>query len=272
MDVGQGGAAAGPSGLRVLGGTVASVAGFNVGVGLGAVLGALYGNRRFGIDVGVGLGCDSALALAGVRLSVQGEHNLWGSRPAVFVGNHQSNLDPLILAALVRRDFTTIGKQESRYDPRAVLSARLLDVALIDRSDRDGARHSVNALVERIAAGSSVVLFPEGTRSPTSVPGPFKKGAFHLAMQAKVPIVPVVIRNAGELMPKGSWLTNPGTVDVCVHEPIPTDTWLPEEIGGHVARVRDIFVDTLNDWPGTAPHLSQRPSGRKPPEREGGQP
>ena len=250
MNLGQGGAAAGPSGLRSLAGTVASLAGFNVGVGLGALLGALYQDRRFGIDAGVGLGCDSALALAGVRLSVQGEHNLWASRPAVFVGNHQSNLDPLVVAALVRHDFTTIGKKESRYDPRSLLSAHLLDVALIDRSDTEGARRDINTLIERIAAGTSVVLFPEGTRSRSTVPGTFKKGAFHLAMQAKVPIVPVVIRNAGELMPKGASLVHPGTIDVYVHEPISTDAWSPETISGHAAHVRDIFVDTLKDWPG----------------------
>lgn len=237
-------------GLRSLAATAAAITGFNVGMGLGAVLGALNGDRRFGINAGIPLACDSALALAGVRLHVQGEHNLWKARPAVFVGNHQSSLDPVIIGALLRRDFTAIGKKEAQYDPRMLIGGQLLEMAFIDRSDSQSARRDVNALVDRVHVGTSVALFPEGTRSATPVVGPFKKGAFHLAMQARVPVVPIVIRNAGELMWRRSKLVNPGTVQICVLDPIPTDGWSPQNISGHVDRVREMFVATLDKWPG----------------------
>jgi putative phosphoserine phosphatase/1-acylglycerol-3-phosphate O-acyltransferase len=92
-------------------------------------------------------------------------------------------------------------------------------------------------------------MAPEGTRSRTPTVGPFKKGAFHLAAAAGVPVVPVVIRNAGELMWRDASLAHAGTVQVHVHPPIPTEGWTPADVDDAVADVRAIFVDTLEDWP-----------------------
>ena len=93
------------------------------------------------------------------------------------------------------------------------------------------------------------MIMPEGTRSPTPNVLPFKKGAFHLAMQAGVPIVPIVVRNAAELMWRNSKLLHSGTIQVAVLEPIPTDGWTPDSINDHCRAVRDRFVATLADWP-----------------------
>jgi putative phosphoserine phosphatase/1-acylglycerol-3-phosphate O-acyltransferase len=95
----------------------------------------------------------------------------------------------------------------------------------------------------------SLVIAPEGTRSPTPRLGRFKKGAFHIAMQAEVPMVPVVLRNVGEVMWRGAQILSPGTVEVAVLPPIDTSEWRRETIGEHVAQVRELFVATLADWP-----------------------
>jgi putative phosphoserine phosphatase/1-acylglycerol-3-phosphate O-acyltransferase len=94
-----------------------------------------------------------------------------------------------------------------------------------------------------------VAIMPKGTRTPTPTVGRFKKGAFHLAMQAGVPMAPIVIRNAGELMWRRSMVINPGTVDVAVLEPIPAGHWAVEDLDARVAEVRQLFVDTLDNWP-----------------------
>ena len=107
----------------------------------------------------------------------------------------------------------------------------------------------LNALVDRIRAGTSVVILPEGTRSATPTLGRFKKGAFHLARQAKVPIVPIVIRNAGELMWRRSKVVNPGTVQVAVLDPVPTDDWSADNLDVHIGQIRDAFAATLEKWP-----------------------
>ena len=236
-------------GLRALLGTAAAMAAFNTGMGLGFAIGVLRRDPELGLDAAIPLACDSALALAGVRLNVVGELNLWASRPAVFVGNHQSSLDVLIIGSLVRRDLTAVAKKEAKYDPRMIIGGQLMDLAFIDRSNPESAKRDVNALVDRIRSGTSVVVMPEGTRTPTPTVGRFKKGAFHLAMQAGVPIVPIVIRNAGELMWRRSLVINPGTVDVAVLEPIPTDDWTVGDLDARVADVRRRFVDTLDNWP-----------------------
>jgi len=93
------------------------------------------------------------------------------------------------------------------------------------------------------------VISPEGTRSVTPTVGPFKKGGFHLAMQAGVPIVPIVIRNAGEIMWRDAKIAQSGTIDVIVHPPIPTDGWTREDLDAAVANVQQLYVDTLEDWP-----------------------
>jgi len=95
------------------------------------------------------------------------------------------------------------------------------------------------------------VISPEGTRSVTPAVGPFKKGGFHLAMQAGVPIVPIVIRNAGEIMWRDAKIAQSGTIDVIVHPPIPTGGWRREDLDAAVARVQQLYVDTLEDWPAT---------------------
>ena len=238
-------------GIRALLGTAAAMAAFNTGMGLGFAVGALRRDPELGLNVAMPLACDSALALAGVRLNVVGESNLWARRPVVFVGNHQSSLDVLIIGSLVRRDLTGVAKKEARYDPRMIIGGRLMDLAFIDRSDPESARRDVNALVDRIRSGTSVAIMPEGTRTPTPTVQRFKKGGFHLAMQARVPIVPIVIRNAGELMWRRSMVINPGTVDVAVLEPIPTDDWTVDDLDTRVGEVRQLFVDTLEDWPTT---------------------
>src|SRR5207244_2979566 len=111
------------------------------------------------------------------------------------------------------------------------------------------AKATLDAVVQKLRAGTSIVIAPEGTRMATPTLGRFKKGAFHIAMQAGVPLVPIVIRNAGELMWRRSVIINPGTVDVAVLQPIPTDDWSLRNLSRNVAGVRQKFVDTLEKWP-----------------------
>jgi putative phosphoserine phosphatase/1-acylglycerol-3-phosphate O-acyltransferase len=93
----------------------------------------------------------------------------------------------------------------------------------------------------------SVVIAPEGTRSVSPRLGQFKNGAFHIAMQAGVPVVPVVLRNTYEVLPRHSRLFRPGTVQVCVLPPIDVTAWQVENLERHVADVRALFQRTLDD-------------------------
>lgn len=236
------------AGVRAAASTAGALAGLNAGLLGGAIVGAVRRDRRRGINLGVSAACDAALAIAGVRLHVTGAENL-RERPAIFIGNHQSSLDPVIMGALLRHDFAGVAKAEARRDPRMLLATLLLDPVFIDRSDATQSHAALDELQDRVRAGTSIMIFPEGTRMPTPEPGPFKKGAFHMAMQVGVPMVPVVFRNAGALLPPRSLTVRPGTVEVRVLEPIDTSGWTVDGLNDVVSGVRQQFVDTLERWP-----------------------
>ncbi len=234
--------------LRGVIGTLGAFGAFNAGILASIAAKLLSGGRWRAINPTAAVAAEICLWLAGVEVRAQGHEHLEATRPAIFVVNHQSNLDPPIVATLVRHDFTGVGKQEVGSDPRS-WALRFLDVALIDRSDSASAQASVNALVQRIHDGESVVIFPEGTRSPTPRLGPFKKGAFHLALDAQVPLVPIVVRNTAQLWPRGKSVIRPGIAEVCVLPPVSTTGWTRDRLDQHVAEVRGLFERTLEDWP-----------------------
>jgi HAD superfamily hydrolase (TIGR01490 family) len=228
--------------------TAAGLAGMIGGFTTGAALGAVTGSRREAVDLGTTLAGELGSALAGVRLDVRGAENL-ATRPAVFLFNHQSQLDVLILAKLLRGGFTGVAKKELAHSPGFGLMFRLADVAFVDRHDTAQARKALQPAVQKLRDGISLAIAPEGTRSATPALGPFKKGAFHVAMQAGVPIVPIVIRNSGELMWRGATTIHAGTVQVAVLPPVPTTGWVAGELDQHVHQVRGQYLATLANWP-----------------------
>jgi putative phosphoserine phosphatase/1-acylglycerol-3-phosphate O-acyltransferase len=228
--------------------TGAALASLAAAGGAGIAVGLLTGDRRRGANVAASIGPDVALALAGVGLNVTGEEHLWSDRPAVFIFNHQSSIDVAVIGALVRRDLTGVAKVEAARDPRFAPIGYVTDIVYVDRSNSKQARAALEPAVEKLKDGTSIAMAPEGTRSPTPTLGRFKKGAFHLAMQAKVPIVPIVIRNAGDVMWRGSFVIRPGTIDVEVLEPIDTKGWKVSELDERVAGIRELFVRTVEEW------------------------
>jgi putative phosphoserine phosphatase / 1-acylglycerol-3-phosphate O-acyltransferase len=229
-------------------GFYAALAGaFGAGIGLGV----LNRSRETLIEITGGVGSDLGLALAGVDVQVvHGAEHLWSARPCVFMFNHQSKLDAIMMMKLLRSGFTGVTKKEAASVPGFGQFFRLAGVAFVDRGNAGRARAALAPAVQKIRRdGLSLVIAPEGTRSATPRVGPFKKGGFHIAMQAGVPIVPVVLRNVGEVMWRGSQTIRPGTVEVAVLDPVDTDDWTADELDHRVAEVRSRFVATLANWP-----------------------
>lgn len=149
-----------------------------------------------------------------------GEANLTKKRPAVFIFNYRNNIDPLIVASLLKDNWTGVGKKELASDPIVGTLGLLVDTVFIDREDPKAAVEALKDAEELARKGLSVMIAPEGTRLDTRSVGPFKKGPFRLAMGAGIPIVPVVIRNAEVISARDSQTLHPGTVDVVVYPPI----------------------------------------------------
>ncbi|MEQ9463607.1 MAG: HAD-IB family hydrolase [Haliea sp.] len=207
---------------------------------------ALTRSKRQSLNFSLSLFADTASALIGLDLNVRGQEHLWSQRPAVFIFNHQSKADVVIMASLLRRDMAGVGKKEIRDMPVIGKVLELGGVVMIDRANSASAIEAMTPLVEAMREeGKSVALAPEGTRSVSPRLGAFKKGAFHLAMQAGVPIVPIVIRNAGDVAPKGEFVFRPATVDVEVLAPIDTSDWQAATLDQHVREVRNLFLRSL---------------------------
>jgi putative phosphoserine phosphatase / 1-acylglycerol-3-phosphate O-acyltransferase len=229
--------------------TAAALGGVATTLGIGLGIGLLNRSRRRAVNLVATVGPEVAMGLAGVDINVTGEEHLWSARPAVFVFNHQSSFDVIVIARLLRRDFTAVAKAELARDPRFAPLAALAGVVYIERGNRSQSRAALAPVVEKLRSGISLAIAPEGTRSATPTLGPFKKGAFHIAVQAEVPVVPVVIRNAGEIMWRASLVARPGSVDVAVLPPVPTAGLRPDDVDDLTQRVRDQFLATLDDWP-----------------------
>ncbi|MBS9533444.1 HAD-IB family hydrolase [Mycobacterium sp. M1] len=218
--------------------------------GAGAVSwGLLSGSRRRGVNFFTSTFPHLLLTINGVHLNVIGRENLTAKRPAVFLFNHRNQVDPLIAASLVRDNWVSVGKRELEKDPIAGPLGKLTEMVFIDRDDPAAAVESLHEVEERAKKGLSVVIAPEGTRVDTTTVGPFKKGPFRIAMAAGIPIVPIVIRNAEVIAARDSMIANPGTVDVAVFPAISVDDWTVENLDERIAEIRDLYVDTLADWP-----------------------
>jgi putative phosphoserine phosphatase/1-acylglycerol-3-phosphate O-acyltransferase len=211
---------------------------------------ALTGSKRDALNFSVSVFADTASALIGLNLQIDGEQHLWSHRPAVFIFNHQSNVDLVIVARLLRRDITGVGKREIRDLPIVGRVMEAAGVVLIDRKDTARAIEAMTPLVDAMRVeGKSVCLSPEGTRAVTPKLAAFKKGAFHLAMQANVPIVPIVIHNSNDVQPKGDLLYHPGTVQVEVLPPVDTSGWSVDSLDRHVSEVRAMYLKALGQVP-----------------------
>jgi putative phosphoserine phosphatase/1-acylglycerol-3-phosphate O-acyltransferase len=204
-------------------------------------------SQREGANVLLSAWPDLATALAGVELEVTGEEHLWSHRPAVFIFNHQSAVDTLLVAKLLRRDFTGIAKQEIRRNPVFGPAFAFAGVVFIDRADSARAIDALKPAVKALGEGRSIAIAPEGTRSRTKQLGRFKKGAFHIAMQARVPIVPIVFENALDVLPRGALVLRPANVRAVVLPPVDTSGWTRESLDAEIEKIRKQFLDVLGD-------------------------
>lgn len=212
----------------------------------GVTAGLVNGSYREAVNVMGAVWGDLGTSLAGIDLRTEGEENLWSHRPAVFIFNHQSALDMILMMKLVRRDMTGIAKKEILKNPvfGPLLSAA--GVVFVDRADSKRAIDALEPAVDALKEGRSLVIAPEGTRSPTPRLGRFKKGAFHMAMQAGVPIVPVVFRNVLDAFPKDASVVRPATIEAVVLPAVETLDWTAESLDHEIGEIRRRYLEILH--------------------------
>ena len=212
----------------------------------GIVKGALTMSQKEGINTTIESIGELGTKLAGLDINVKNKHNLEDHRPAVFCFNHQSSADFFIILKLLKKDVTGIAKKELEMSPFGPIF-KAMGAIFIDRSNKKKALASMKNAADVLKNGTSVAIAPEGTRSGSKKLGEFKKGAFHLAMNAGVPIVPIVIKNAYMAMPKGSKMFSPTHIEVVVLDPVDTSEWKPKHLDNYIDDVRNLFVKELEN-------------------------
>ncbi len=182
----------------------------------------LTGSGDFSIWLARAVWAPSALWVAGVdlKVSVRGAQP---EGPAIYVSNHESALDVWALFRAIPRNLRFVAKQELFEIPVFGWYLRMARFVAVDRRDHARAVLALKKAGEIVRAGTSLVVFPEGTRSPDGRVQPFKKGPFVVAMEARVPVVPVAISGASSVTPKGRLEVHPGTVQVALGEAVHPD-------------------------------------------------
>jgi len=173
-------------------------------------------------------GARNWLRLSGVKVNVTGLELLDPQQPYVFVANHWSYLDAAPLFAYTGRRMGMVAKKELLRAPILGYGMGFVNVIAIDRSNRDRAVESLRIATERLRSGISFGVCPEGTRARPGEMLSFKKGAFHMAVQAGVPVVPMALKNSDVLMGKGTGQAWPGTIEMVMLPPVET-SWVSSD-------------------------------------------
>lgn len=186
------------------------------------------------------------LAMNGSSIQVSGIENIPLTGGLLFVANHQSNFDIPILVGHVPRDKGFIAKLELLKVPSFSRWMKYIGCIFIDRNDARQSLDTINDAAERIKAGHSMVVFPEGTRSADGTVGKFRAGSLRLAVKSGVPVVPVTIIGSKDIMPKGSSLIKSAAVKVIVSPPLMPEEYVGIDSNQIAEKVRSIIVSNMN--------------------------
>ncbi len=221
------------------GGLVAVLAAGFAGLALPAALASR--RSRAPLDLCLGGWGRIGSAVGGIELRITGREHL-ATRPALFLVNRGSSIDPLLVCRLLERGFALLLRAGSLESPLVRAAAALADGLLVEEpGERDRGRDAL-ALLRR---GLSLVAAPEQARSPGAELGAFRAAPFRLARQARVPIVPIVIRNAREALPPNALLVRAGAVRIAVQPPIETRGWRARDLARRIESVRELYLREL---------------------------
>ena len=187
--------------------------------------------------------------LTPIRVKVTGRENIDQTQSYVIVANHQSQYDIFVLYGWLGIDFKWVMKQELRKVPGIGIGCEKVGHIFIDRSNHEKALASLRAAKEKIVNGTSVIFFPEGTRSRDGSLGVFKKGAFKMAVDLRLPILPITIVGTRDILPTDSVDLFPGRARMIIHKPIDTGGYKDDNLDELVDRARGIIGSGL--WKGT---------------------
>ncbi|MCP4681375.1 MAG: 1-acyl-sn-glycerol-3-phosphate acyltransferase [Desulfobacterales bacterium] len=185
------------------------------------------------------------LWVCGVKVRAGGQENVEAGVPRIYMTNHQSYFDIFALLAYVQVDFKFIMKQELMRIPALGFAMRRAGYIGIERGNPKEAIKSMNTAAEKMKAGASVLIFPEGTRSIDGRLQPFKKGGFIMAFKSGCDIVPVAIADSYRIVPKGRLKINKGSFEVNIGKAISVKDYRKKDIAQLMDKVREAISSQM---------------------------
>ena len=185
-------------------------------------------------------------AIALTRVKIKGNENIDPEKSYIFVANHQSMFDIFLIYGYLNAKFKWIMKMELRHTPLLGKTCESMGHIFVDRSNPMRAQKSLEAAKSRLLQGhNSIFLFPEGTRSANGKIGRFKRGAFTIAHDLHLPIMPVTISGAYNVLPKNGWFITPGSITMTIHNPIDTTNLNDDNLNDTIDQVKNIVESAL---------------------------
>lgn len=179
-----------------------------------------------------------------VRVTVNGRENIDRNTSYVFVANHQGAYDIFSVYGYLGHNFKWMMKKSLRKLLLVGYTCEKCGHIFVDRSSPSAIRHTIETAEKRLRDGMSLVVFPEGARTFTGKMGPFKKGAYQLALEFRLPLVPVTIDGSFDVMPRTRYVPRPGHIILTIHKPIapPDDEAVRMEV---IERTRKAIEEAL---------------------------
>ena len=188
--------------------------------GIVAVLVSTLINQRIGSYFGGVIWSRLNAFLTPMFVTVKGRENIQKGTSYVIIANHQSYYDIFLVYGWLGIDIKWMMKKELAKIPGLGFGSKKVGHIFLDRSNSRVAMQSLNEAKRKLVNGTSVVIFPEGTRSYDGTLGTFKKGAFRLAFDLELPILPVTLSGTKDILPSGTWNLKPGRASMIIHKPI----------------------------------------------------
>jgi 1-acyl-sn-glycerol-3-phosphate acyltransferase len=183
--------------------------------------------------------------MAPMKVKVEGRENIDPRQSYVLVSNHQSQFDIFLLYGWLGVDFKWVMKQELRTVPGIGVACDRLGHIFIDRSDHEAAMAALEEAKKKIVNGTSVMFFPEGTRSRDGKLMRFKKGAFRMAVGLGLPILPLTVSGTRNVLPADTSDLMPGSARLIIHPPIPVEGLTANDCAQLSNQVREVIASAL---------------------------
>lgn len=213
------------------------------------MLGCAIGHRTFWANVPPRYWSKITCRLALCRIKVKGAENINPKQSYVFTPNHQSYFDIFLIYGYLPKNIKWVQKQELRKIPLVGKASEIAGHVFVDQSSLKSRKESIAKAEKQLKAetGASMVIFPEGARSYTGKLGKFKRGAFMIAQQMSLPIVPITINGICDVLRRGTWNLNPGTMELIIHPAISTENMTEEQTTEFANKTQEIVESALWD-------------------------